>query len=70
MGDSEERIQSLYSGHVTVGPHKYTDGHYLAVVPTDPADSAFRIIFETENGRVVRYLAGRRPPVEYVERCS
>jgi hypothetical protein len=34
------------------------------------ADSAFRIIFEAENGRVVRYRAGRRPPVVYVERCG
>jgi hypothetical protein len=70
VGDSEERIQQLYAGRVTVGPHKYTDGHYLTVVPTDPADSAFRLIFETANGRVVRYRAGRRPAVEYVERCG
>jgi hypothetical protein len=70
VGDREERIQNLYAGRVTVSPHKYTDGHVLTVVPADPADSAFRIVFETENGRVVRYRAGRRPPVEYVERCG
>ena len=70
VGDSEERIQSLYAGRVTVSPDKYTDGHYLTVMPADPADSAFRIIFETEHDRVVRYRAGRRPAVEYVERCG
>lgn len=70
VGDSEERIWSLYAGRVTVSPHKYTDGHYLTVVPADPADSAFRIIFETEHDRVVRYRAGQRPAVEYVERCG
>jgi hypothetical protein len=37
---------------------------------TDPADSMLRIIFETDSGRVVRYRAGRRPPVDYVEGCS
>jgi hypothetical protein len=70
VGDSEEKIQNLYAGRVTVSQHKYTEGHYLTVVPADPANSASRIIFETENGRVVRYRAGRRPPVEYVERCG
>ena len=70
VGDREERIQNLYAGRVTASRHKYTEGHYLTVVPADPADSVFRIIFEAENGRVVRYRAGRRPSVEYVERCG
>ena len=70
IGDTEERIQSLYPGQVTVSPHKYTDGHYLTVVPTAAADSAYRIIFETDGRRVLRYYAGVRPQVEYVEGCS
>lgn len=70
IGDTEERIQSLYPGQVTVSPHKYTDGHYLAVVPTAEADSAYRIIFETDGRKVLRYHAGVRPQVEYVEGCS
>lgn len=70
IGDTEERIQSLYPGQVTVSPHKYTDGHYLTVVPTAAADSAYRIIFETDGRKVLRYYAGVRPQVEYVEGCS
>jgi hypothetical protein len=70
VGDTEDRIQSLYSGRVAVGPHKYTKGHYLTVTPADPADSAFRLIFETDGQRVVRYHAGKRPQVEYVEGCG
>lgn len=70
IGDTEERIQSLYPGQVTVSPHKYTDGHYLTVTPTAEADSANRIIFETDGRRVVNYRAGVRPQVEYVEGCS
>ena len=68
--DTEERIKRLYPNQVTVSPHKYTDGHYLTVVPTASGDSAYRIIFETDGSRVLRYRAGTRPQVEYVEGCS
>ena len=68
VGDSEERIQSLYRGRVTVTPHKYAEGHYLTVNATD--DSSFAIVFETAKGSVTRYRAGRRPAVEYVEGCG
>ena len=68
VGDSEERIDSLYRGLVRVEPHKYTDGHYLVVTPA--ADSTRRIIFETDGNVVTRYRAGRMPEVEWVEGCS
>ena len=68
VGDSEERIQSLYPGRVTVTPHKYEDGRYLTVNAV--GDSSVAIVFETSKGRVTRYRAGRRPAVEYVEGCS
>ena len=68
VGDTEQRIAELY-GPVTVQFHKYRPGGRNLIV-TDPADSMLRIIFETDSGRVVRYRAGRRPPVDYVEGCS
>ena len=68
VGDSEQRIQSLYAGRVTVTPHKYEDGKYLTV--NTVGDSSLAIVFETSKGRVTRYRAGRRPAVEYVEGCS
>ena len=68
VGDTEERIQSLYPGRVTVTPHKYEDGRYLTV--NGVGDSSAAIVFETSKGRVTRYRAGRRPAVEYVEGCS
>lgn len=70
IGDSEEKIKTLYPGQVTVSPHKYTNGHYLAVVPAAKADSSYRIIFETDGKKVLNYRAGIRPQVEYVEGCS
>lgn len=70
VGDSEDRINTLYAGRVEVQPHKYTAGHYLVVRPTTRADDAYRIIFETDGSRVTSYRAGRRPEVEWVEGCS
>jgi len=68
IGDSEDRIKSLYPGMVTVKPHKYTDGHYLVVTPKDAGEN--RIVFETDGKKVLRYRSGRMPAVEYVEGCS
>lgn len=70
IGDTEARIRGLYPGRITARPHKYTDGRYLVVTPANPADSAFRIVFETDGSKVLRYRSGIRPAVEYVEGCS
>ena len=70
IGDSEDRIRRLYGSRLTLTPHKYVDGHYLIVEPTQAGDSAFRIVFETHGRVVTQYRSGRRPPVEYVEGCS
>jgi hypothetical protein len=68
IGDSEDKIKTLYPGQVSVTPHKYTQGgHYLTVTPPSSTD---RIIFETDGKKVVNYRAGQRPQVEYVEGCS
>ena len=68
IGDTEERVKSLYPGQVTVQPHKYTTGHYLVVTP--PNAGEHRIIFETEGGKVTRFRSGKMPSVGYVEGCS
>ena len=69
IGDTEDEVQRLYSGHVSVTPQKYVDGHYLTVTP-NAADSGYAIVFETSGGKVTRFRAGRRPQVEYVEGCG
>lgn len=70
VGDTEQRVEQLYDGRVAVTPHKYTSGHYLTVSPSAPADSVYRIVFETDGRVVTQYRAGIRPAVEYVEGCS
>jgi hypothetical protein len=68
IGDSEDRIKSLYPGQVEVQPHKYTDGHYLVVTPKGGGSN--RLVFETDGKKVTRYRSGRLPAVQYVEGCS
>ena len=70
VGDREAHVESLYPSRVTVTPHKYTQGHYLTVGPATPADSQYRLVFETDSGRVTTYRAGLLPMVEWVEGCS
>ena len=70
VGDSEESVRALYGQRLATSPHKYTDGHYLTVRASAPADTIHRIIFEAAKGRVVNYRAGQLPQVGYVERCG
>jgi hypothetical protein len=71
VGDSASRVSQAYAGRVTTTPHKYVQGgQYLTVRSASPQDSTFRLLFETEGGRVTRFRSGRLPEVEWVERCG
>jgi hypothetical protein len=71
VGDSTSRVRAAYGPEVITTPHKYVaGGEYQTVRSRSPTDSSFRIVFESENGRVTRYRAGRVPEVEWVERCG
>ncbi len=72
IGSTEDEVKALYGGRIEVKEHPYTgpEGHYLIFVPQSPADSAFRIVFETDGHAVTVYRAGRRPAVEYIEGCA
>jgi len=71
VGDSAARVTNAYAGRVTQTPHKYVPGgRYLTVRPIPSADPTRRMVFETDNGRVIRFRSGRVPEVEWVERCG
>ena len=71
IGDTEAQVQAKYGNKLEVSPHKYVpEGHYLTLVPTDPADAGFRLIFETDGTKVTRFRAGKQPEASYVEGCS
>jgi hypothetical protein len=71
IGDSEDRIKSLYPGQIRVTSHEYVrGGHYLTFVPRDASDRKYRLVFETDGRRVKQFRGGRLPEVEYVEGCA
>ena len=70
IGDSEARVLDvLRAQSVEVTPHKYVapDGNYLTVWSSDRRAA---VRFETLNGKVTSFYAGRTPEVTYVEGCS
>jgi hypothetical protein len=70
VGATSERVKEVYAGRIVESPHKYTNGTYLTVTPTGAADASYRIVFETDSGKVTRFRAGLLPAVEWVEGCS
>jgi hypothetical protein len=73
IGDSDARIKTVYPDQIKTESHPYTGrsgGKYLIFQPQDRADRNYRVIFETTNGKVVRFRAGRLPAVDYIEGCS
>lgn len=72
IGDTEDRIKSLYPGRIKVTPHVYNrngKSHYLTFVPQDQSDKNYRLVFETDGDRVTLFRAGKLPEVEWVEDC-
>lgn len=71
VGDSEARITDLYGNRLVVEKHHYDErGHYMVVGPALPADSLYRLVFETDGARVTRYRSGLLPAVKWIEGCS
>jgi hypothetical protein len=70
IGDSEDKIKSLYGDELKVSPHKFIEGgHYLTVMG-DSASAGKAIVFETDGKQVTMFRAGRIPEVEWLEGCG
>jgi len=70
IGDTEEKIKSIYDGDVQVEPHKYIPGGHYMIVMGDSASAGKAIVFETNGKVVTNFRAGRLPEVKWVEGCS
>jgi hypothetical protein len=71
IGDSESKIKSLYPNQIKVEAHEYDPkGHYLIFVPKDSQDKNYRIIFETDGKKVIRWRSGKLPEVQFIEGCA
>lgn len=71
VGSTEAEIRDAYGQHVTIQLHKYqweAGWRYFIYLP--PADSLNAAVFETDGKTVQTYRVGRRPQVQYVERCG
>jgi hypothetical protein len=69
VGDSEAHVLKVYGSRIKVEPSTYTgpEGHYLTV---GSSGGGYGIRFETENGKVTMFYAGRFEAIQYVEGCS
>lgn len=70
LGDSEQRLKTLYGEDLKETPHKYIEkGHYFTVLG-DSASSGKALVFETDGQQVTMIRGGRLPEVGWVEACS
>jgi hypothetical protein len=70
IGDTEEKLKSIYDGDLQIEPHKYVPGGHYMIVMGDSASAGKAIVFETNGKIVTNFRAGRLPEVKWVEGCS
>jgi hypothetical protein len=70
IGDTEDKIKSIYDGDVQIEPHNYIPGGLYMIVMGDSASAGKAIVFETNGKVVTNFRAGRLPEVKWVEGCS
>jgi hypothetical protein len=68
VGDSESHALEVYGHRLEVIPHKYLEtGRYLTIKSND---GRYGIRFETDEGKITKYYAGRYDAIQYVEGCQ
>jgi len=69
VGDSEKRARQVYGPRMKVAPHAYTgpEGHYLTI---RSSNGQYGIRFETEEGKIKAFYAGRFEAIQYIEGCE
>lgn len=70
IGDTEDRVKSVYGDELTVEPHKYMEGGHYMTVLGDSASAGKALVFETDGKQVTMFRAGRLPEVKWVEGCG
>jgi hypothetical protein len=70
IGDSEDRLKSIYDDELQVEPHKYIEGGHYMTVLGDSASAGKALVFETDGKHVTMFRAGRLPEVKWVEGCG
>ncbi len=61
IGDTEGRIVDMFGDRIQTSPLPDGSGNLLAFVPRDQSDRVFRVMFESDGERIVRFWSGRLP---------
>ncbi|MGI9603716.1 MAG: hypothetical protein ACR2QE_17670 [Acidimicrobiales bacterium] len=70
LGSSEQDVVDRFGAGLTIGQHPSGAGNELVFVPSDEADAAFRVIFETDGTVVTGFRSGRVPQVTDAVVCG
>jgi hypothetical protein len=70
VGDRMEAVLDAYPSGLARSPHAYVEGWYLDYVPTEKADSNYRLRFVIEGDIVRTIIAGFADAVRLIEGCS
>jgi hypothetical protein len=70
IGDTEDRIKSIYGDEIKITPDKFITGGHDMTVLGDSASAGKAMVFVTDGQRVTMFRAGRLPEVEWVEGCG
>jgi hypothetical protein len=72
VGMTEAAVQRLYGHRLESipSPRGHVGHHWLIYTPSTPADSAYRMVFETDGYRVTSIMAGLWPFAFELEGCS
>ncbi|HEX2258179.1 MAG TPA: hypothetical protein VHJ40_00345 [Actinomycetota bacterium] len=72
VGSSEQDVLEAYGGGSPLPPRDFVGPpfRYLTATPRNPADRDFRIVFETDGAKVVKYQVGKLPEVQFKSGCN
>jgi hypothetical protein len=72
VGSTEQQVLAAYGRGSPLPPRDFIGPpyRYLTASPRNQADRDFRIVFETDGAKVVKYQVGKLPEVEFKAGCS
>jgi hypothetical protein len=69
IGDSEDKVKSVYGDELTVEANPFVDGGHYITVLGDSASAGKALVFETEGQHVSGFRGGRLPEVKWPGGC-
>tara|TARA_B100000686_G_C16779604_1_gene970925 strand:- start:2452 stop:2859 length:408 start_codon:yes stop_codon:yes gene_type:complete len=70
VGKSEEQILNMFGERIEIQQLPNRTGNLLIYVPQDKSDRKFRVVFESDGEKIIRFWSGRLPWTEWLEKCK